>query len=159
MQNNYLLTQDQLIDFINTYSKHKIIKNEHTRPHLVAYFLCAYYAGSYASITTDNLYLFSDKPYPKKLADITFNASHYGPRLNHAYDIDKILPFIPPTTELSEHVRDDVFTYLKEILTILDNISDFGLIERSYEDLTLRNAYEMKRDIDFEEMRKEYKKI
>lgn len=134
------------------------------------YFLFAYYGATYGSIGED---LSNDDKieettvYPKYLFDANFEAWKYGPVIYEVYSENKTAgyqaePYKPENTQ-----EEEVLSYINETFQQLNEISDFGLVERSHLDKAWKEPYSqyeigatssqsMDSDLIIEEYRNEY---
>lgn len=108
------------------------------------YFLFAYYGATYGSIGEDisrDDKIEETTIYPKYLFDANFEAWKYGPVIYEVYSKNKSVgyqaeSFIPENPQEAE-----VISYINETFQQLNEISDFGLVERSHLDEAWKDPY------------------
>jgi len=127
------------------------------------YFLWAFYSASYGSIPYDSddhgEFEETDR-YPKYLFPADFEAWKYGPVIKDVYhnfkegkyqDIKN--EFVPTTSNQKE-----VVLFMDDIIKQVNDVNDFGLVERSHQDSAWKDKFEKgKRNVlmDPEEIRKD----
>lgn len=134
------------------------------------YFLFAYYGATYGSIGKD---LSNDNKieettvYPKYLFNANFEAWKYGPVIHEVYSKNKDNGYEAEKYEPVDSKETEVLSYLNETFKQLNEISDFGLVERSHLDKSWKEPYSqykegettsqgMNSDSIIEEYRNEY---
>lgn len=130
-----------LFERIETLIAYLQTKRQHPsaiRLHKSLYFLFAYYGATYGQITPENSE--SDKTYPAMLFDETFEAWAYGPVISRF--VGHTMHSFDETTTLIalQDEYPDVFAFIDEILTDLDELCDWSLIDRSRQDLVWKLA-------------------
>ncbi|UJF14984.1 DUF4065 domain-containing protein [Jeotgalibaca sp. MA1X17-3] len=134
------------------------------------YFLFAYYGATYGSIKKDlddNNKIEQAEVYPKYLFKEDFEAWKYGPVVSSVYAENKFNQYEAKEYTPKDNKEKEVLSYINEIFKQLNEISDFGLVERSHLDEAWREPYSryesdnkesqiMDKDLIIEEYRKEY---
>lgn len=131
---------------------HYLLKRDKTmsqvRLHKTLYLLYAFYGGTYGSL---EIHSEIEKSYPKELFDAEFEAWKYGPviyevfinKKNGQYDnLDHLKPFEPETKQ-----QKDILIFIDELLTQIDQMSDFSLIDRVRQDQSWKDIYKQGREI------------
>ncbi|WP_125589894.1 type II toxin-antitoxin system antitoxin SocA domain-containing protein [Companilactobacillus jidongensis] len=126
------------------------------------YFLWAFYAATYGNIDYNVASEFKEEEvYPKYLFDAQFEAWKYGPVDNDVYSWNKSdsienfdNSFVPKTVQDKE-----IKLFMDDIISQVDNVNDFGLVERSHKDQAYKNVYnpnELPTDMDYNQIKKDY---
>lgn len=119
------------------------------------YFLWAFYSATFGNLSSDNKENgeFGLQPsYPKELFKPDFEAWRYGPVINSVYAAykkntiigldDKQLRNEMNFDEKSEFNKKEIISFINDLLEQVDDVNDFGLVQRSHEDSAWKNAYE-----------------
>lgn len=138
------------------------------------YFLYAFYGATYGSIkgvvqgNSDNLLSeIGDSIYPPKLFDAKFEAWQYGPVIRDVYFKNKTGDYDELEDKLLEKYTDrnerDVIVFLDDIVSDLNELSDFALVDRTHRDEAWRKKFDkmnpyQSEEIDNDELIAEYKK-
>lgn len=108
------------------------------------YFVWAFYAATYGNIDYDTESEFKEEDtYPLYLFKANFEAWKYGPVDNDVYSWNKsdvinnfTESFVPETTQDKE-----IKLFLDDIISQVDNVNDFCLVERSHKDKAYKSVY------------------
>ncbi|UJF15001.1 DUF4065 domain-containing protein [Jeotgalibaca sp. MA1X17-3] len=134
------------------------------------YFLFAYYGATYGSVQTDianENKIEQTESYPKYLFNDCFEAWKYGPVISSVYKENKQNTYEGKAYTPKDNKEEEVLSYINEIFQQLNEISDFGLVERSHLDMAWKEPYSkykarqtesqtMNNEIIIEEYRNEY---
>ncbi|MFD1550044.1 type II toxin-antitoxin system antitoxin SocA domain-containing protein [Levilactobacillus fuyuanensis] len=124
------------------------------------YFLWAFYAATYGNINYDVDAGFSDgtssKKYPSELFKPDFEAWRYGPVDNEIWAMSKHskISDLPATinTELGTTMQREIELFMDDLIKDIDNVNDFGLVERSHRDSAWREAFDKSNEHDHQPM-------
>ena len=112
------------------------------------YFLWAFYAATYGNIDYEEETEFSQQDeYPRSLFKANFEARHYGPVLDsvfadyHHSGGFKELPDGHIVSDDSDSNTKEVWSFIDDLLFQINEVNDFGLVERSQQDSAWKNAY------------------
>jgi len=110
------------------------------------YFLWAFYAATYGNIDYDSKSEFqSEKRYPNYLFKPDFEAWKYGPVDNEVYRWDKqneIKDFDNNFDTENDSQKHQIKLFMDDLISQIDSVNDFGLVNRSHEDKAYQEAYE-----------------
>lgn len=137
-RSHFFTDTDDLVAYL--YSKHEDLSL--LRLQKTLYLLYAFYGATYGSITAENQADF-EQVYPKELFPAKFEAWRYGPVIFDVYTKQKDCSyegvqsnFLPETKE-----EKDVLTFIDELLKQIDEMSDFGLVDRTHQDESWKKVY------------------
>lgn len=116
----------------------KIEINSSIRVLKVLYLLYAYYGATYGSLKYDDDEF---EKYPSRLFDADFEAWQYGPvdcEVWSDYKYDKFVKkeFLGNTSQ-----EKDVILFINDLITQMNEVNDFGLVERTHQDTSWSNVY------------------
>ncbi|MDT1997221.1 DUF4065 domain-containing protein [Carnobacterium divergens] len=138
-ESTYLFTSvDQLVAHIYKLSKNltplKIQKS--------LYLLYAFYGATYGSINSNEETDMSMN-YPKELVDVKFEAWQYGPVVREVYLKHKsgFYTDLEDTFQATSKEEVDALKFIDELFMQIDQISDFGLVDRTHQDASWKEAY------------------
>lgn len=130
------------------------------------YFLWAFYAATYGNIDYQEKTDFSDQEkYPRSLFEADFEAWSYGPVINSVFaEYHKTNGFEGVSdkyveSEISDKNEKEVWSFIDDLLTQINKVNDFGLVERSHQDSAWRNAYKEGQrhcKMDADEIKRDY---
>ena len=129
---------DQLVAHISKMSKNltplKLQKS--------LYLLYAFYGATYGSIVSNDETDMSMN-YPKELVDVKFEAWEYGPVVREVYFKHKHGEYqsYEDTFEAKTDEEKDALKFIDELFGQIDEISDFGLVDRTHQDDSWKNAF------------------
>lgn len=167
-QEKYLFELEDLIVFLNNEYKEQtgVLSNiSPLRLHLSIYLLSAYYGSSYGrlpvsveGVSENNIH------YPKYLTDTEFKSGAYGAVVKGVKDmlesglLQKDDVFNKDSLNVErEAIKHDLTLYLKSITKLINEVSEFTLVDRVHEDKEWFRAYHNNRDyIDIEKVIDEY---
>jgi len=165
---NYLVELEDLIVFLNEeYKGNTGVRGEigTLRLHSSIYLLFAYYGSSYGrlpvsveGVSENNIH------YPKYLTNVEFKSGTYGVVVDRVKDIlesgllQKDGKFNKDNLNVkSEAVKHDLILYLKDITKLINETSEFTLVERVHEDKEWFRAFHNNQDyMDNEKVINEY---
>ncbi|MDT2904151.1 type II toxin-antitoxin system antitoxin SocA domain-containing protein [Lactococcus lactis] len=104
----------------------------------VLYLLYAYYGATYGSLKYDDDEF---EKYPSRLFDADFEAWQYGPVdcevwSDYKYDKFEKKEFLGNTSQ-----EKDVILFINDLITQMNEVNDFGLVERTHQDTSWSNVY------------------
>lgn len=116
----------------------KIEINSSIRVLKILYLLYAYYGATYGSLKYDDDEF---EKYPSRLFDADFEAWQYGPvdcEVWSDYKHDKFVKkeFLGNTSQ-----EKDVILFINDLITQMNEVNDFGLVERTHQDTSWSNVY------------------
>ncbi|WP_338126421.1 type II toxin-antitoxin system antitoxin SocA domain-containing protein [Secundilactobacillus kimchicus] len=136
------------------------------------YFLWAFYAATYGDIDYNEATEFSiQSKYPKELFPAYFEARIYGPVISSVFTqyhrTDGFKEILNSdmardsdvANEVSDSNKKEIWSFIDDLLSQINNVDDFGLVERSHEDNAWKHAYkesEKHCHMDNEEIKKDY---
>lgn len=131
------------------------------------YFLWAYYSSTYGNVDKYEETDLDQTNYPTSLFKPEFEAWRYGPvddtvyakQKSGLYPKDKWKEYQPKTSEEVE-----VVSFINDLLSQINKVNDFGLVNRSHEDESWSNPFksthgQQHAGMDPDEIRKEYAKL
>lgn len=108
------------------------------------YFVWAFYAATYGNIDYNVASEFKEEEtYPKYLFNAKFEAWKYGPIDSDVYSwdksdyIEKFKNSFSPATPQDREIK----LFIDDIISQVDNVNDFGLVERSHRDKAYKDVY------------------
>ncbi|WP_157456217.1 Panacea domain-containing protein [Carnobacterium maltaromaticum] len=124
------------------------------------YLLYAFYGATYGSIGNDTETDMSLN-YPKRLVNVKFEAWQYGPVVREVYTKHKNDGYknCEDTFKAISNEEKDAVKFIDELFMQIDEISDFGLVDRTHQDDSWKDAYatgSKTAPIDNEKLVKEY---
>lgn len=118
------------------------------------YLLWAFYAGTYGSIDytkSDSDELAESSQYPSQLFEPDFEAWQYGPVDNTIYaqmkdndlptDIRTSDALMDSSTLESSAQKENVNIFLSNLISQIDNMDDFALVNRTHQDSSWKDTY------------------
>jgi uncharacterized phage-associated protein len=108
------------------------------------YFLWAYYSGTYGNVDKSEETDLDQTSYPTSLFKPEFKAWRYGPvddkvyakQKSGCYSEDKWKEYHPKNSEEIE-----VVSFINDLLSQINKVNDFGLVNRSHEDESWSRAF------------------
>ena len=142
---------DNVIDLAG-YVKNRLDNPTPLKIQKTLYFLWAFYSATYGNIqySTDDQSEFDlqDGAYPPELFEPDFEAWRYGPVINKvyaAYKGDKIKKLnsneIQDRISTGEFEKKEIILFIKNLVDQINEVNDFGLIQRSRQDSAWQDAY------------------
>ena len=121
------------IDDLIAYLKENLIPFTDLKLQKALYFLWAYYSAMYGDMDE----------YPSKLFKADFEAWRYGPVISDVYKNYKQNKYekLVNTFHPKNGIEQDVQQFMDEMIKQFNEISVFGLVNRSHEDHSWRDAY------------------
>lgn len=132
------------------------------------YFLFAFYGATYGSMQNTEGFSEIESPYPKFLFKDPIEAWAYGPVIRDVYFDNKKGDYDSLPDSVAEHFtrRDekDVIEFLDGIVSDLEDMSDFALVDRTHQDNAWKSKFDpsdphASKEINQEELIKEYKEL
>ncbi|WP_125583627.1 type II toxin-antitoxin system antitoxin SocA domain-containing protein [Levilactobacillus cerevisiae] len=109
------------------------------------YFLWAFYAGTYGNLDYSAPSEFQSEKYPRQLFEPNFEAWRYGPVDNEIWKLDKndeLKDYSAAVNgKINSEIQNDVMMFLDDLINQIDDINDFGLVERSHQDQAWKDAF------------------
>lgn len=124
------------------------------------YLLWAYYAATYGNLEYDEYTEFEE--YPDELFKPEFQAWRYGPVDQTVYENQKKDGYYSANLDLyspETNVERDVSLFMDDLLSEINDINDFGLVELTHQDHSWRDVYkpgELFTEMDSESIKNEY---
>lgn len=104
------------------------------------YFLFAFYINTY-SIEPKNKIIETEYKFPKYLFKADFEAWTYGPVIRDVYLKFKNKDYTPLQHQFSKE-NNEIKIFIKDVMEMILEKSDFALIDRVQEDLAWKKAYQ-----------------
>lgn len=130
------------------------------------YFLWAFYSATYGNINYDENSEFSlegQTRYPSNLFDAQFEAWEYGPVINHVFSEYHKTNGFEGYSDINKSDLDsnkkEVLGFVDDLLSQINDVNDFGLVNRSHQDEAWKKAYhqgEKHCKIDNDEIKRDY---
>lgn len=157
MKENFFSTLDSAVEYVLS----QINNCTPIRLQKTLYFVWAIYGGTYGNMDKDNSEI--GEEYPKNLFPAEFEAWKYGPVINDVYAKYKNDGYTPndDVSEKTTAVDKDILNYINSIISELNEISDFQLVQRSHTDTAWSSVYkegENHQKMSNEAIREEYTK-
>lgn len=120
------------------------------------YFLFAFYINTY-SVEPQTDVIETENIFPKYLFQTDFEAWTYGPVIRDVYLKFKEKQYTPHQYQFSEKDKE-IEIFIKDVIEIIVEKSDFALVDRVYEDLAWQKAYQNKNSniINIKDIEDEY---
>lgn len=132
------------------------------------YFLFAFYGATYGAMENSVGLSEIETAYPKYLFKDPFEAWAYGPVIRKVYFDNKAgvyepLPDVVPE-KFATNEEKDVLEFLATIVSDLEDMSDFALVDRTHQDSSWKSKFDSSNphasnEIDKEELIEEYKNL
>ena len=131
------------------------------------YFLWAFYAATYGNIDysakNPSEFNLQAEPYPKFLFAPDFAAGKYGPVIKRVYlacqnqQLEKLnLKAVQQQITLDKLARNEVILFVNNLLDQINDINDFGLVQRTHQDQAWKEAYAAHRHMNPEMIKADY---
>lgn len=143
--------KDYFFENINTLIGHIVKFLDNPTPLKVQkslYFLWAFYAATYGNIDYSKDTEFSkQEQYPRELFPAEFEAWTYGPVINSVFaDYHQTNGFAGISdsydeNDISDTNTKEVWSFVNDLLSQINEVNDFGLVERSHQDSAWKNTY------------------
>lgn len=120
------------------------------------YFLFAFYINTY-SIEPKTDVIETENIFPKYLFQADFEAWNYGPVIRDVYLKFKERQYTPHQYKFSEKDKE-IEIFIKDVMGMIIEKSDFALVDRVQEDIAWQKAYQNKNSniINIKDIEKEY---
>lgn len=116
------------------------------------YFLWAFYAATYGNIDYDSQnpseFNLQTEPYPKFLFASDFIAQRYGPVIKQVLLANKnsqlktlSLKDLQSKITLDKLAKNEIILFINNLLDQINNVNDFGLVQRTHQDQAWQAAY------------------
>lgn len=146
------------VDKLAGYIENKLANPTPLKVQKSLYFLWAYYSATFGNLSSnkeENEEFGLQPPYPSELFKPDFEAWRYGPVINSVYadyksnnittlndDELKGEMNFDNKNEKSEGNKKEIISFINDLLDQVDDVNDFGLVQRSHEDSAWKDAYE-----------------
>lgn len=123
------------------------------------YFLFAFYINTY-SIEHQKDVIETEYTFPKHLFKADFEAWTYGPVIRDVYLKFKNKEYTPRQYQFSKR-DEEIKIFIKDVMEMILEKSDFALVDRIHEDLSWQKAYKNPDSniIDIKDIEDEYSQI
>lgn len=131
------------------------------------YFIWSFYAATYGDFNSNQSEMAEMETYPKELFDAKFEAWKYGPVIEEVWVNSKqglISEKFDENKDVfveNENLKNEIFAFIDNLISQIDGVNDFGLVDRSHMDESWSNRYKegtVHCPMDNEEIKEEYKK-
>ena len=159
---------DNVIDLAG-YVKSRLDNPTPVKIQKTLYFLWSFYSATYGNIQYDiaeksefDLQL-QDGAYPPELFKPEFEAWKYGPvitEVNFAYKNNRIKALnskeIQDKIAAGESEKKEIILFIKNLVDQINEVNDFGLIQRAIKDSAWKDAYLADRKMNPEKIKDDY---
>lgn len=130
------------------------------------YFIWSFYAATYGDFNSNQSEMAEMETYPKELFDAKFEAWKYGPVIEKVWVNSKrglISERFDENKDIlvgDKTLKKEIFAFIDDLISQIDDVNDFGLVNRSHLDKSWSNSYDEKKEhcsMSNQEIKKEYK--
>lgn len=152
--NKYVFTN---VNKLAGYIKNQLINPTPLKIQMSLYFLWAFYAATFGNLSAnrdEDEEFGLQPPYPKWLFKPDFAAGRYGPIINSVHidlknnkivdlddDVLKDEMNFDDQDKQNELNRKEIILFINNMLDQVNDVNDFGLVQRSHQDSAWKNAY------------------